>query len=85
MAPAETLHTVDVMLNGLVHHVVVSGNNAPAFGFESVTGSAPGSVWLRFRCDVCNAAAKIEFAPPSASWRRPFVIRQVVHGDQANG
>lgn len=85
MTPAQTLHTVEVKLNGLVHHVVVAGNNSPAFGFESVTGPAPGSVWLRFRCDVCNTAAKIEFAPPSSNWRRPYVIRQVVHGAQADG
>jgi hypothetical protein len=71
--------TVEVMLNGEVHEVLVTGNHSPALGFE-----APGS-WtgepalLRLRCEVCNVAAKLSFIPPSVQWRRPFVVSRVTH------
>jgi len=84
MTAEDNLCTVDVMLNGAVHQVAVSGNNSPAFGFESGAGYPSGPVLLRFRCDVCNGVAKLEFAPP-ANWRRPFVIRRVVHVAQSDG
>ena len=75
----ENLHTVEVTLNGHVHQVTVSGNNSPAFGFEAAAGHPLSPALLRFRCDVCNGVAKLAFTPPSPAWRRPFIVRRVVH------
>ncbi len=79
MASEETVCKVDVVLNGHPHQVVVSGNNSPAFGFDTGGVTLPGPVPLRLRCEVCNGAAKLAFSPPSASWRRPYVVRRVIH------
>jgi hypothetical protein len=79
MMSDENSYTVEVMLNGHVHQVTVSGNNSPAFGFEAAAGKASGPALLRFRCDVCNGVAKLAFTPPSPAWRRPFIVRSVVH------
>ncbi len=79
MSSEENLCIVEVMLNGQAHRVVVSGNNSPAFGFEPAERQAPSPTLLRFRCDICNGVAKLAFSPPSKSWRRPFVVRRVIH------
>ena len=76
----ENLNTVEVvMLNGHVHQVTVSGKNFPVFGFEAAATQAPSPTLLRIRCDVCNGVGKLKFTPPSPAWRRPFIVRRVVH------
>jgi hypothetical protein len=79
MTKEELSTVVEVILNGQVHQVVVAGNNSPAFGFERPGGQLPDPTMLRFRCDTCNGVAKLPFVPPSTTWRRPFVVRRVVH------
>jgi hypothetical protein len=71
--------TVEVMLNGRTHLVVVSGGSSPAFGFEHAAGPPPEPTLLRLRCDICAAVARLPFVPPSRSWRRPFVVSRVTH------
>jgi hypothetical protein len=71
--------TVDVMLNGQAHEVLVTGNHSPAFGFEAPGSPVGEPALLRLRCEVCSAAAKLSFVPPSVQWRRPFVVRRVTH------
>lgn len=75
----EEICTVEVMLNGHTHQVVVVGNNSPAFGFEPSGAPASQPAMLRFRCETCKGVAKLPFVPPSKTWRRPFVVRRVVH------
>jgi len=75
----EELCTVEVMLNGHTHKVVVAGHNSPAFGFDATDTKVSEPALLRFRCDICKAVAKLSFTPPSHSWRRPFVVRRVDH------
>ena len=75
----EELCTVEVMLDGHSHQVVVAGNSSPAFGFEPPGGQPMEPILLRFRCDTCKGFAKLPFVPPSKTWRRPFVVRRVIH------
>lgn len=77
--PDEEQCTVEVLLNGHPHQVTVAGSNAPALGFETTRRPVVGTALLRFRCDVCEAVAKLPFDPPADTWRRPFVVRRVVH------
>lgn len=76
---AEEIYTVEVMLNGHAHQVVVAGNSSPAFGFEPAGTVRSEPVMLRLRCDTCGGIGKLQFVPPSKSWRRPYVVRRVVH------
>jgi hypothetical protein len=71
--------TVEVMLNGRTHRVIVSGSSYPAFGFENASALPLEPTLLRFRCDTCDSAARLPFVPPSRSWRRPFVVSRVIH------
>jgi hypothetical protein len=79
MSSEKLVCTIEVMLNGHRHQVIVSGKNSPVFGFESTEGQTFEPIPLRFRCDVCDGTAKLAFLPPSATWRRPYVVRRVVH------
>jgi len=76
---SEEVCTVEVMLNGHAHEVVVAGNSSPAFGFETAGTRSPEPVMLRLHCDMCDSKGKLSFVPPSKSWRRPFVVRRVIH------
>jgi hypothetical protein len=79
MSSERPVCTIEVLLDGHPHQVVVSGNNSTVLGFEPTGSRVSEPIPLRVRCDVCNAVAKLAFSPPAASWSRPYVVRSVIH------
>lgn len=79
--------SVDVTWKGKRHTIVVGGQYSPAIGFgppgSKAASSKLASGRLEFTCNLCGGDATFPFTAPSSDWRRPFIVLEVTHHDEA--